>query len=708
MPRIRQDEFNSVLEAIDNGAQTIHISGQPGVGKSIFLEDLADELSTSCKTRILYVRKGNSPTTLTQNLLHKIRDEVGTIRAVFNKATGGTVGLGPVSVGVSTDDRARHLQKLADLSASVKAEKPLLLFIDDIQKLDAPETTRGYLRELSSNLGKNVHIITAGRLVYEDADLNVHLEAFSREETAEYLQQEYPKVESKTIDGVYEKLDGHPYYLSLLTEAADSDSTFEIPEDDAHEFIERAYLDSMSAREEEFIRKTSGLAELDEEICSAVLDNISRTRARRILNSLSSKAVVTELGRSEDTGDRVFKVHDLFQEFLHRRLNDPDELHREAFQYYAMKLYDAVEESEAPPLDGFVFSLMGNAHLSEIYDEKPNVQQFRAEVDRLDLEPHERLQFMFGYAPYAPTPDEHSSTLFALEFDDYTGWIRSLEPEDEEEELQIEVYSVIMDLFRATERSNADIEFDESGLEIYESTIQRIDEVDFVTFFDEDEEDAAQIIPDMLRMCVHVAAYRDGEDEEHGEEHLTAAYEVLEKYGLNHIAIEEFITNCRKLAEEYEAGEQAEEMVEAQMEEYISQLDQDDITRNTLIRMQSDLYGEIMELANSAFTAMISESNRLLEFVHECGDSLKQTDNPFFVAAWYSFAAHVYKKFAPAADATKELEETAQHYTKHRIEYEENLDNPIYEIEEFEITDVGFPNLVNKIADSDSEHQLTE
>ena len=112
-------------------------------------------------------------------------------------------------------------------------------------------------------------------------------------------------------------MNGHPYYLSLLTEASDLDTIFEILEEDARDFIERAYLDSMSEGEEEFIRKTSGLAELDAEICSAVLNNISHTGARRILSSLSNKAVVTELGRSEDTVDQVFKFHDLFQEFLH-------------------------------------------------------------------------------------------------------------------------------------------------------------------------------------------------------------------------------------------------------------------------------------------------------------------------------------------------------------------------------------------------------
>jgi molybdopterin-guanine dinucleotide biosynthesis protein len=704
----REDELNSTLEAIDDGIQTIHISGQPGVGKSTFLESLADELSASYKTRTLYIREGNSPTTVTQDLLHEVRDAVGPIRALLNKATGASVGMTPVSGGVSTDDRARHLQKLADISESVKSENPLILFIDDVHKLDDPAITRGYLRELNSNLGGNVHLITAGRLTYEDAGLNIHLKTFTREETAEYLRQKYPDVKSETIDDIYEKLDGHPYYLGLLTEATDSDTTFEIPEEEARDFIERAYLDSMSQEEEEFIRKTSGLAELDEEICSAVLDDISRTQARRLLTSLSSKAVVTELGRSEDTGNRVFKVHDLFQEFLYQQHSNPDDLHREAFQYYAGKLYDAAEESGTPPLEGFVFGLMGNAHLNAIYGGEPEVQQLRAEVDRLGLEPQERLQFIFGYAPYVPVPDECSPKLLALELDEYTSWLRNLAYEDEKEELQIEIYSVMMDLLRATQRSNAEVEFEQSGLEIHESTIQRINEVDFVAFFDEDEQDAAQILPDLLRLCTHVAAHQDAKGSENQKKHLTAAYDVLEKYGSDRVAVEGFLNNCHELAEEYEAGEQAEEMVEGQMEEYFDQFDQDDVTRNTLIRMQSDLYGEMMGLANSAFTAMISESDRLLEFVHDCGNSLENADNPFFVAAWYSFAAHMYRMFAPKAESTKELEEAAQHYAKLRMEYEDDLDNVIYEIDEFEIHDVEVPDLVNEITEGDNESQLIE
>lgn len=708
MVRIREEGFHSIRQAVDDSVQTIHISGQPGVGKSTFLEDLENELSKRYETRILYVREGNTPTTFSQDLLYEARDAVGTFSALINRATGISIGTGPVGGGFSTDDRARHLRKLASLSESVSESKRLIFFVDDVHKLDEPEVARDYLRELSSMLGENVHLITAGRLTFDDADYTVHLDTFTREETAEYLRQEYPDVDDETIGGVYERLGGHPYYLGLLREAAGDDSTFELPEEDTRDFIEKAYLDSMSEEEEQFIRNTSVLVELDEEICSAVLEDVNRTQARRILNSLSSKAVVQELSRSEDTGDKMFKVHDLFQEFLYQQLNNPDQLHRAAFQYYAGKLYDEVKRSEAPALEGFVYGLMGNIHLQEIYDGDPEVHQLCEEIDQLGLAPHERLQFIFGYTPYAPTPEDQSDMLLALELDDYTKRIRGQEPEDESEELKIEFLGIISDLMRAIVRSNSNIDFEESSVEIYESTIQRIGEFDFVAFFDEDEQDAAQIIPDMFRVCVHVVAYRDLKRGKGDGEHLVAAYNILEKYGLNRVAVEGVLDNCRELAEEYEAGEQAEEMIERQMEEFFTQFDQEDATRNTLIRMQSDLYSEMMELANSAFTAMISDSDQLLELVHDCGDSLEQADNPIFVAAWYSFTAHVYRMFAPNADSTKELEENAQYYAEVRMEYEEELENSIFEIEEFEVQDMGFPDLMHEIADSDADRQLME
>lgn len=708
MPRLRQDEFDGVLEAIGDGVDAVHISGQPGTGKSTFLKDIAENLPSPYAVSTLHVRKGNSPTTLTQDILDHVLDEMRTYHSIRHKMTGASLGFGIVSGGVSTDDRSRHLRKLAEVSESVGERNPIVLLVDDVHKLGEPEFAREYLRELSSHLGENVQVITAGRLRFDDADHTVELGFFSRDQSAELLQSEFPEISPDTVEDLHDSLDGHPYYLGLLLEAADPDGSFEIPEHDTREFIEGAYLDSMSKDEEEFIRQGSALAEMDEEICSEVLDGVSRTQARRVLDSLSSKAVVTEIGRSEDTGDRVFRIHDLFREFLHQHLDDSDQLHRDAFQYYAGKLFEVVQDSEPPHIEGIMYSLMANGHLREIYDGEPEVHQVRAELDRLGMEPGERLQFMYGYAPYAPTPGDRTDDLIVPELDDFTSSFRDRVPEDEEEKLQHEAIGVLLDLMRATHRSNADIEFNESSQDIYTSTIQRIDEVDFEALFEEDQESNAQVFPDLLRIIVHVAAYRDIEDVNQREEHLDAAFAVFEEYGLDRIAVEGFIDNCQELIEEYEPGEQAEEMVEDRFEESLGHLGTDDPTRNTLIRMQSVMQREMIELANSALTAKMSESDRLRQFVQDCGDSLAKAENPFFVAAWYSFAASLYRMFVPQADTTKELEEAAEHYADLRMEYEEELDDPIQEIEEFDVDDLDVPDVMDEIAEDDNDRQLTE
>ncbi|WP_222422741.1 hypothetical protein, partial [Haloferax volcanii] len=91
---MREDGFYSVLKAVDNGVQTIHISGEPGIGKSTFLMDLEDELSEWYRTRILYVREDYTTTSLSQELLYEARDAVGTLRTLFNEVTGFSLGAG--------------------------------------------------------------------------------------------------------------------------------------------------------------------------------------------------------------------------------------------------------------------------------------------------------------------------------------------------------------------------------------------------------------------------------------------------------------------------------------------------------------------------------------------------------------------------------------------------------------------------------------
>lgn len=266
----------------------------------------------------------------------------------------------------------------------------------------------------------------------------------------------------------------------------------------------------------------------------------------------------------------------------------------------------------------------------------------------------------------------------------------------------------MVDLFRAHQRSVSDSEFEESSLEIYEDTISGIHETDFGALFSTDDKEAIQLFPDILGLACHFAAMNSSEDDDVQNRHRDAAYEILGNYGLDRTAVEGFLQNCRELRAEYEAGEQAEEFIENRMEAFFEDFDENDITRTALIQMQSELLGEMTSWANSAFTAMVAESDRLLEFVHDCGDSLAETENPFFVAVWYSIATQAFGTFAPEANSTKELEETYQQYADQRKDYEEQIEDPLIEIEEFEADEIEFPDIVDEIAETTEDTELLE
>jgi hypothetical protein len=64
--------------------------------------------------------------------------------------------------------------------------------------------------------------------------------------------------------------------------------------------------------------------------------------------------------------------------------------------------------------------------------------------------------------------------------------------------------------------------------------------------------------------------------------------------------------------------------------------------------------------------------------------------------------------FAPEADSSKELEEVYQHYAEQRKDYEEQIENPLIEMEEFEADDIEFPDVVDEIAETTEDPELRE
>lgn len=710
MSEIRREERESVLEAIDEGIQHIHISGQPGVGKTYFLTNLTENLPDGYESKIINVRENHDDTTLIQNLLYEIRQSLSLVTRFFSRISGGSAGAFGFSGGIQLEDRKSNLRKLADLSESYPKTSHLVLCIDDIHKITEgnPDRIRDLLQELAGSLADNILLVTAGQITVEKADHVVDLGMFTEEETRQFLNDQFPGLDDETKEEVHEQLDGHPYYLSLLSEATEPNASLEFPEEDFYQSIEGKYLDSLSTEEEVFLRQTAPLTELNETVCQAIQEDTTKTDARRILNSLSNKVIVRELGRSQETGENIYKVHDLFRGFLYERLEEPERVHRAAFQFYSRELFEIIDDSDMPPLEGFAVGMLARNHLNQIYDGNPSIDNVRSEIGRLDFDPSDRLRFVFGFVPLAPDDPE---SLLIPELDDFRELLANSEIEEDKGNLAKEFGLVMIDIMRAHFRLNADTEYEPESTELLEGSIQRIQNHDFVQFLEEEgvgqNEDFAQMLSDMMELICHATISYETDNHEVEEKHRDSAYGLLENYGLNRSATEAVVNNFRELGDDFEPGDEMEEFVEKRIEKVLNEVDDGGLTRVTLTQVQSGFKDEFVSWVNALGTAMVSESDRALEFILDSGETLGEAENPIFAAAWYQIWRQIYQLFAPEADTTKQLEESYRRYAELRREYEaKQLESPIVEIDNFEESELELPAMFGDLPEKESNREI--
>lgn len=681
---IRREELKAVVDVIGDGAHSVHIYGEPGVGKTVLVDQIREELEWS--SAIVQVRNGDSKTRVIQACLEVLRSEASGLTSLRNRLNGFNLSartpVGGGGGGMSVDDRARHLAKIEGLTESMSHE--FVLCIDDIHKVgDRPEVC-DFIAELADALDESITLLSTGRVPETEVDCPLELGTFSLEETRAFLVSEFGEVDDETVENAHSQLDGHPYYLGLLSESTEADASLELPTDDVYNFVEERYLGALSTEEEEFLIQTSVLAELDEEICAAVLSK-SRAETRQLLRSLEDKVVVRYVERSDQTNHRVYKVHDLFQQILYRRLEDPEAQHRAAFQYYADSILDEVSEADISriALEGVMLAVFANQHLKAIYED-PQVDQVQSEIDRLGYDRNQRLKFAFGYGPYAPVSELFGGGLLALEIDDYVEWLTTEQVEQTDPDFQMSL--AVLDILRAQQRKIAEYEFDETTGDVSDSALSRIERVDF-------EE---PIVGDFLRLFIEIGFVDDPFD----EDELTPVFEILGSYGLSQEVAERFAETCQSFKQQLDLEEEFEQAIEAQLDSVFETSGGNELTRSALVGLQSDFYTELVGWTRSALTAAFTDTDLVIEFIEDAGDELAAAENPLYVAVWYELATEMAHQLVPNSPVAAALEETTERYREDRRVYEEELEDPIVTIDEFEVDDINeaLPELATDIA----------
>jgi len=343
-----------VAEYIEEGASHIHISGEPGIGKTTTLQRITTDIDPDYETDIREIRPNHSLEDFSREVCHALFDHLPDDKTEEGKRLTG-VSIGPVG-GLSWDEEAPDVNRahfgyrdaLVELSELFPKDKPLLICIDDVHELgDDRRAIQGAIKETADTLPSNITLITTGRLAFRDLETAVSLDTFTEEQTATLLRKAFPEIGDDQIQHIHEEVDGHPLYLGLLIESNEDAAALELPDDEVYTAIEERYLQFLSPNEHRILRATAPLRELHEAVCAYVLPDaydLDRVAVADILESLSTRTVVQPIGRTH-TGLAKFKVHDVFREFLAERCDCTEETEKRAFQYYSEATIELTEES---------------------------------------------------------------------------------------------------------------------------------------------------------------------------------------------------------------------------------------------------------------------------------------------------------------------------------------------------------------------------
>lgn len=369
MAQVRDEQIQRAVSKVVDDGRDIHISGEPGIGKTEFLEHVQTRLPAEYTIEETTVRIHHDIPDLERDLLHIVRRAAVERDSKPNRVTSASGGAFGFSGGATVDDRVRDLYKLEDLTTNWSGD-PLVLCIDDVHKIaDDEQTVRGVVSEISDVLGDEIHLITVGQISAIKGVEELHLNLYTLKETKKFLEAEYGDLPEETIKEVHSKVEGHPLYLSLLTESTEDAADFELPEAAVFDTIETRYIESLPAETEQFLRQVAVLPELSERTCTGIIDDRSATEIDRMLRRLNRQVIVQEVNRG-DTGDKIYKIHERFREFLIQKHPNPQRVHRTAIEHHFQELLQKIsEESDETWKEILPYSFHLRFHLTSLHDE---------------------------------------------------------------------------------------------------------------------------------------------------------------------------------------------------------------------------------------------------------------------------------------------------------------------------------------------------
>jgi len=669
MVKVRKEQLERAKSKITDNNKDLHISGEPGIGKSEFLSHLQDELATNYTIDTQTVRLHHSRDDLERDLLHRTRRNAKNRDSLPNQSTGASGGAGPVSGGVQLDDRVRDLHKLEDLTEDWSGD-PFLLCVDDIHKIDDnKKIVREIIDEISAALGDQIQLVTAGQIggVSGVTDVEeIHLNLYTEEETRLFLQETVGDLSPDTVRNVHTGVEGHPLYLSLLTASSEDEKDLRLPEDEVYDTIEHRYIEALPHDTVTFLRQVAPLPELNEKTCSGIIDGLSEAEAARKLRELNRRVIIQQVNRTDDQ-DSIYKIHERFRNFLVQKNRNNDEINRTAFQYHIQEVVTNFKEGgdrQEPMKISLPHFFHLRQHLKNLYGDEAGPEAFIKEIEQMSLSYPERgiviIHSVFGVFPTDP------ATLWQLEYDTFSDWVYEICDNEYQAELIVQLVEWGLSQFDDDSMDLTDVRVDGS-----------LDELPVDSQPMNDLNLAEEHVERLRRIGRNILCFFLIEEPYRSKTHQQQVIHLLDTYGISIDVALTFKNRIKTILRNSELGDQ----FEALFEEYTATVGKEfeDSLNSSLdyyeLRDQSMQLGE--ELFENLHYEVFLHSGLLKEIAIEGGKILEEAENPGFAMLWYGLFTSYFGDNNPDSSAFNQLKELYIEQLEDRHMYEMSIENPV-------------------------------
>ncbi len=358
-----------LLRKLDEAATPVILLNAPsGYGKSVLLTQWAERDSRPFASIILG-DEHNDPA----RLLASIVEALDEIEPVPSNVSAALAGPEPNIDGAALPRLGRVL---AERQAS------FVLVLDDLERLESPQSLHA-VSAIGTHLARDSQLVVATRTepALPIGRLRAHRELtefgrsdllMTKTECGALLAGLDLSLSPRQLDSLVRHTEGWPaaLYLAGLALSEEPDlgkgiARFAGDDRVVVDYIRDEFLDSLSRRRLEFLRRASVLDRLSGDVCDAVL---GRTGSATVLRDLSRSNMLL---MAMDRRDEWFRFHALFGEMLRSELHrmEPGEevgLHRRASDWWAE--HDDLDRAIHHAIEGGAFARAGELLWSGVPD----------------------------------------------------------------------------------------------------------------------------------------------------------------------------------------------------------------------------------------------------------------------------------------------------------------------------------------------------